>query len=129
MKIRELVVFLFVSISILFLVFFIHKYLFTDLIELETKLTKSYLVSSSLLFIGSVLFYLISFGMKDKLGFIFIFWIIAKFVITYKLLYFDFKSDGEVSKIELLAIILPYLLALISLTFYVSRLLNAPQSK
>lgn len=67
--------------------------------------------------------------MKDRLGFIFLFWVIAKFMITYKLLYTDFKSDGVVTKIELLAIVLPYLLALFSLTFYAVRLLNKPEEE
>lgn len=130
MRVKELIVFLLVSISLLLISYYLHQFIIDNSdVDFNNKLLKSYLVSSSLLIVGSFLFFLIASKMKDRLGFLFLFWVIAKFMITYKLLYSDFKSDGIVTKPELLAIVSPYLLALICVTFYASRLLNKPEVK
>ena len=124
---REFVLLLLLFLSLLGVSFFFHEYFLKESTGIYgNKLTKSYLVSSTLLVIGFSFFFFLSQKVKDRLGFIFLFWVIAKFMLTYKLLFADFKSDGAVSKTELLVIILPYLIALFGLTFYVARLLNKP---
>ena len=61
---------------------------------------------------------------KDKLGFIFITSSILKFIVAYAILRPVFYSDGQISKPELLSLLIPYLLALSYNTWSIQSLIK-----
>lgn len=87
-------------------------------------LVKSY----GVVFILNALFFLL-FGIatvqfRDHLGFLYLFWVLMKFVLLFVIFYSDVNDNLETKKAEVISLLFPYLISIFLSAFPLSKELN-----
>ena len=90
----------------------------------ENKIIFSYSVNTILAIIIFISLFKLRIKYLDLLGFIFMAGSFLKFGVYFIFFYPIFKRDGEISTLEAVSFLIPYILCLIIETFYLIKLLN-----
>jgi len=115
---------LFATLVLIFL-FICHSYLnkINQWVSAEF-LIKSYFVLLVLTSMFFVLFGIAKIKFRDHLGFLYLFWVLIKFVILFFLFYTEINNDSISKKMEAISLLIPYLITIFLSAFPLSRELN-----
>lgn len=90
----------------------------------ENQIVFSYSVNTILAIIIFISLFKLRIKYLDLLGFIFMAGSFLKFGVYFIFFYPIFKQDGEISTLETVSFLIPYILCLIIETFYLIKMLN-----
>lgn len=87
-------------------------------------IVRSYVVNGLLAATIFFLLYRFREKLKNQIGFLFMGGSLLKFAFFFLLFYPSYKADGDMSRLEFAAFFVPYSVALILETYFISKMLN-----
>ncbi|WNH08587.1 DUF6168 family protein [Thalassobellus suaedae] len=115
-----------IVVGVAAIAFFIHL-LVNNLISQSfdtNQLIYSYCINVVLACSAILVLFLLKKKLKDQLGFIFMGASMLKFVFFFLLLYPEYNSDGNLSRLEFFTFFIPYVVCLITESIILSKFLN-----
>tara|TARA_R110002050_G_scaffold293182_1_gene449371 strand:+ start:44652 stop:45059 length:408 start_codon:yes stop_codon:yes gene_type:complete len=115
-----------IVVGVATIAFFIH-FLVNNLISQSAEtnqLIYSYAINVILACSAILVLFLLKKKLKDQLGFIFMGASMLKFVFFFLLLYPEYNSDGNLSRLEFFTFFIPYVICLITESIILSKFLN-----
>ncbi|THV61207.1 hypothetical protein EZV76_02445 [Flagellimonas alvinocaridis] len=111
---------------LLLLAFGIHLFVLIsrDLAPFGNLIVRSYVVNGLLATTIFGLLYRFREKLKNQMGFLFMAGSLLKFVFFFLLFYPTYKADGEMSGLEFAAFFVPYAIALLMETYFMSKILK-----
>ncbi|MFI1772671.1 DUF6168 family protein [Thalassobellus citreus] len=116
----------FIVVGVATVTFFIHLLVNNTINQsVETnQLIYSYCINVLLACSAILLLFLLKKKLKDQLGFVFLGASMLKFVFFFLLLYPEYNSDGNLTRLEFFTFFIPYVVCLITEGIILSKFLN-----
>ncbi len=113
------------STLVLVILFVVHLYLnkMNEWVSLDF-LWKSYFVLVILTVLFFSLFGIAKIKFKDHLGFLYLFWVLVKFIVLFIIFYSEVNDNLATKKTEVISLLIPYLISIFLSAFPLSRELN-----
>ncbi|TAI47510.1 DUF6168 family protein [Flagellimonas allohymeniacidonis] len=118
--------FILILVFLLSLSFLVHTQILKslDLPPFENLIFRAYWVNAILAAVIFLLIYIFREKLKNLIGFLFMGGSLIKFAFFFILFYPTYKQDGDMSRLEFGAFFIPYAIALIFETIFISKLLK-----
>lgn len=125
MKNRSSLVQCLFSVGVILSLFFLHSYFNSYFHWVHHDfLIRSYLIILCLTFIFFGLFTIAKNKVPDHLGFLYLFWVLIKFILLFFLFYTEINNDPISKRAEVISLLIPYLISIFLSAFPLSRELN-----